>query len=190
VPGLELVIRARTALDDLPAAEQAVEELERTAAAVDTAPLRAAALLARGRLCAGHSPEVARSPLEDAVDLLDECGAVHDAAQARLQLAAVLRTLDRAGDAARHEDRARELLRSLDVPLPAPVVEHSLLTAREQEVLRLVVQGRSNDAIASELVLSVRTVERHLENVYGKIGVSGRTARVAATAWALAHGLL
>jgi tetratricopeptide (TPR) repeat protein len=47
VPGLELVVRARTALDDLPAAEQAVEELERTAAEVGTAPLRAAALLAR-----------------------------------------------------------------------------------------------------------------------------------------------
>jgi DNA-binding NarL/FixJ family response regulator len=78
----------------------------------------------------------------------------------------------------------------LDVPLPAPVVEQSLLTAREQEVLRLVAQGRSNAAIAAELVLSVRTVERHVENVYGKIGVSGRTARVAATAWALVHGLL
>jgi len=175
---------------DRVAAERAVRELEQTAAEVDTAPPRAAALLARARRSARDSPELARSSLEDAVDVLDECGAVYDAAQARLQLAAVLRTLDRAGDAARHEDRARELLRSLDVPLPAPVVEHSLSAAREQEVLRLVVQGRSNDAIVSELVLSVRTVERHLENVYGKIGVSGRTARVAATASALAHGLL
>jgi DNA-binding NarL/FixJ family response regulator len=133
---------------------------------------------------------VARSHLEDAFDLLDECGAVYEAAQAGLELAGVLRALDRAGDAARREAEARERLRSLDVPLPAPVVEQSLLTAREQEVLRLVAQGRSNAAIAAELVLSVRTVERHVENVYGKIGVSGRTARVAATAWALVHGLL
>ena len=56
-------------------------------------------------------------------------------------------------------------------------------------MLRLVAKGLSNDAIARELVLSVRTVERHVENVYGKIGVSGRTARAAATAWAFAHGL-
>ena len=55
--------------------------------------------------------------------------------------------------------------------------------------MRLLAQGRSNDAIAAELVVSVRTVERHVENIYGKIGVSGRTARAAATAWALAHGL-
>jgi DNA-binding NarL/FixJ family response regulator len=34
----------------------------------------------------------------------------------------------------------------------------------------------------------VRTVERHVENIYDKIGVSGRTARAAATAWALANG--
>ena len=56
-------------------------------------------------------------------------------------------------------------------------------------MLRLLAQGGSNDAIASELVLSVRTVERHVENIYGKIGVSGRSARAAATAWAHAHGL-
>jgi len=190
VPGLELVVRARIALDDVAAAEQAVVELERIAVEVGTAPLRAAALLARGRLLACGAPEPAREALEDAADLLDGCGAVYEAAQARLELAAVLRALDRAGDATRHEEQARELLRSLDVPLPPRVAEQSLLTAREQEVLRLAAQGRSNDAIASELVLSVRTVERHLENVYGKIGVSGRTARVAATAWALAHGLL
>jgi DNA-binding NarL/FixJ family response regulator len=36
----------------------------------------------------------------------------------------------------------------------------------------------------------VRTVERHVENLYGKIGVSGRTARAAATAWAIGNGLV
>jgi DNA-binding NarL/FixJ family response regulator len=55
-------------------------------------------------------------------------------------------------------------------------------------VLRLLARGLSNDAIAAELVVSVRTVERHVDNVYGKIDVSGRTARAAATAWAIANG--
>jgi DNA-binding NarL/FixJ family response regulator len=64
-----------------------------------------------------------------------------------------------------------------------------LLTAREHEVLRLLARGRSNDEIAAELVLSVRTVESHIASVYRKIGASGRTARAAATAYALSNGL-
>jgi DNA-binding NarL/FixJ family response regulator len=73
--------------------------------------------------------------------------------------------------------------------VPEPAAHRPLLTAREREVLRLVAAGRSNDSIATELVLSVRTVERHVENIYAKIDVSGRTARAAATAWAIAHGV-
>jgi pimeloyl-ACP methyl ester carboxylesterase/DNA-binding CsgD family transcriptional regulator len=54
------------------------------------------------------------------------------------------------------------------------------LSAREREVLSLAATGRSNDELASELHLSVRTVERHLHNAYAKLGVSGRSARAAA----------
>jgi len=189
VPGLELLVRANVELGDLDAALPAVEELERVSEEVGTVPLRAAALLARGRMSAATAPEAARSALEDAVDLFLECGAVYEAARARLELAALVRKLGRDRDAAHLEAMSRKLLGALDAPVPEPAVQHTLLTAREREVLRLVAQGRSNDAIASELVLSVRTVERHVENIYGKLGVSGRTARVAATAWALAHGL-
>jgi len=57
-----------------------------------------------------------------------------------------------------------------------------LLSARELEVLRLVAAGCDNDEIAARLQLSVRTVERHLQNVYSKLGVQGRSARVAAAA--------
>ena len=54
------------------------------------------------------------------------------------------------------------------------------LTQREREILRHASEGRSNDEIAEELTLSVRTVERHLSNAYLKLGISGRSARTAA----------
>jgi DNA-binding NarL/FixJ family response regulator len=87
-----------------------------------------------------------------------------------------------------HDAQARDTLAGIGAPVPAAAPGRSLLTKREREVLRLLASGASNDAIATELVLSVRTVERHVENIYDKIGVSGRTARAAATAWAIAHG--
>ena len=53
---------------------------------------------------------------------------------------------------------------------------------REVEVLRLAAEGLDNDGIAAELFLSVRTVERHLQNAYAKLGVQGKAARTAAVA--------
>jgi pimeloyl-ACP methyl ester carboxylesterase len=57
---------------------------------------------------------------------------------------------------------------------------NSDLSPRELEVLDLVSVGLTNEAIAERLLLSVRTVERHLSNVYSKLGVSGKAARAAA----------
>ena len=64
----------------------------------------------------------------------------------------------------------------------------SPLSARELDVLRLAAEGRTNDEIADALTLSVRTVERHLSNVYGKLGLTGRAARAAAVAEVLRRG--
>ncbi|WP_240642206.1 alpha/beta fold hydrolase [Microbacterium sulfonylureivorans] len=58
----------------------------------------------------------------------------------------------------------------------------ALVTARELDILRLAAAGHDNEAIAADLFLSVRTVERHLQNAYAKLGLSGRTARTAAVA--------
>ena len=49
------------------------------------------------------------------------------------------------------------------------------LTDREWEVARLVAEGHSNDQIAGELHLSVRTVENHLSHVYAKLDLGGRS---------------
>ncbi len=63
------------------------------------------------------------------------------------------------------------------------------LTARELEILRLAAAGQDNAEIADTLVLSVRTVERHLSNAYLKLGVSGRAGRAAAVADVVRRGL-
>ena len=56
------------------------------------------------------------------------------------------------------------------------------LSARELEVLRLVSEGLTNQSIAGRMCLSVRTVERHLTNIYAKLHVSGKAGRAAAAA--------
>jgi adenylate cyclase len=61
------------------------------------------------------------------------------------------------------------------------------LTRREAEVLRLLAAGRSSREIGDELVLSTRTVERHISNLYGKINAHGRAE---ATAYAISRGLV
>jgi pimeloyl-ACP methyl ester carboxylesterase/DNA-binding CsgD family transcriptional regulator len=74
-----------------------------------------------------------------------------------------------------------ELRAFLDAPEAAAPVELSVdLTNREADVLALVAAGLSNEEIASRLYISARTVERHLSNIYVKLGVSGKAARAAA----------
>jgi pimeloyl-ACP methyl ester carboxylesterase/DNA-binding CsgD family transcriptional regulator len=59
------------------------------------------------------------------------------------------------------------------------VATRGYLTPRQLEVLHLVANGRTNREIADELVLSVRTVERHLEDAYGKLGARNRFEAIA-----------
>jgi DNA-binding NarL/FixJ family response regulator len=188
VAGLELMVRASVARGDMDAARHAAEEIRAIAEATPNAPLRAAALLAEGRLAAAEGEAAAASALiEDGGDLLESVGARYEAALARLELAAALRMTGRKEPARRAESRARQELEALGAPAADQLVGG--LSPRETEVLRLVARGLSNENIANQLVLSVRTVERHVANAYVKIGASGRTARAIATAWAHSHGI-
>ena len=67
----------------------------------------------------------------------------------------------------------------------APAEEQ--LSSREVEVLQLVAEGESNSEIAHQLHISQATVKSHLVNIFGKLGVSDRTAAVTA---ALRKGIL
>ncbi len=71
-------------------------------------------------------------------------------------------------------------------PEPAPV-QASPLTPREREVAALVARGLSNRAIARDLVITEATAERHIGNVFAKLGLASR-AQLAV--WAVEHGLL
>ena len=69
----------------------------------------------------------------------------------------------------------RRLVRQCDQPQPS-----SVLSRTERKVLTLVSTGASNRAVAEELVVSVHTVRKHLENAYRKLGVTNRTAAALA----------
>jgi DNA-binding NarL/FixJ family response regulator len=60
------------------------------------------------------------------------------------------------------------------------------LTSRELEILQLLLTGKTNKEIATEIYISERTVEFHLDHIYTKIGV--RT-RLMAGIWAIEHSL-
>jgi DNA-binding NarL/FixJ family response regulator len=69
----------------------------------------------------------------------------------------------------------------------ASAIDTHGLSARELEVLRLVASGKTNKAIAGELFLSEKTVDRHVSNIFVKLNVS---SRASATAWAYRHNLV
>jgi HD-GYP domain-containing protein (c-di-GMP phosphodiesterase class II) len=110
-----------------------------------------------------HRP--ARSPDEAAALLAGE------ARSGRLDPDAARAVVEAAGSASQR----------IQAPRPAG------LTARQVEVLRLVARGRSNPEIARELVISRRTAERHVQDVYARIGVS---SRAGAALYALEHDLI
>jgi DNA-binding NarL/FixJ family response regulator len=82
------------------------------------------------------------------------------------------------------EERAKSLLTG---PSVSAARAPDGLTAREVEVLQMIAAGRSNREIAQELVLSVRTVEKHIETIYSKIGAR---RRADAAAYAVRRGLV
>ena len=61
------------------------------------------------------------------------------------------------------------------------------LTEREAEVVGMLARGLQTRQVAHELGISVKTADRHVQNAYGKIGVS---TRAAATLFAMEHGLV
>ena len=183
---------------DVDAARSACGELADLAAAFDSEVLHAIAAHAHGavQLALGHA-RAALGPLRHAFALWRRLEAPYEAARTRVLMGLACRLLgdEEAGrlelDAARavfEQLGAAPQIARLDAlgERAAPAPRHPL-SVREFQVLRLVAAGKSNKAIAGELSLSERTIDRHVSNIYTKLGVS---SRAAATAYAYDHKLL
>lgn len=172
------------------AAAEAADELTALALRWPTTGLRAVALHANGAVAlAEGSVAAAAGSLRDAWDCWTSQQAPYEAAQTRLLLGRACAALGDEDSAVAHRQAAETALATLRGAALPPAAEQVPLrgmSPRETQVLALVATGLTNRAVAERLVLSERTVDRHMSNILGKLGVSSRTA---ATALAVRHGL-
>ena len=152
--------------------------------------------------------ESAKLLLEDAIDLYDAANAPFEAARARQELSNVLVALGQFRLAESELKKALKIFQRLGAEKDVEKTRLQLkqmhktnaelqamdkkleFTGRELEVLRLIAEGKSNEEIAEQLFLSVRTIEKHITNLYLKMGVSGKSARAFAASYAIRHHLV
>jgi DNA-binding NarL/FixJ family response regulator len=171
-----------------------VDELRASVSEVACEALHAAAGVAAGShlLATGDAASALRE-LRAAAHVWAGLSAPYEAARCRLLIGRALRLLGDEESAVAELSSARRTFADLG----AAPAEHEAaqllhaaapggLTAREVEVLRLVAAGKTNPEIAAMLVLSEKTVARHLSNIFSKIDVTSRTA---AAAFAFEHRL-
>lgn len=191
-------IEVALAVGDPMAAEAAADRLATLAERLEAPTLRALADQAKGAvLIATGEPAAALSPLERARSIYAETGARYEVARVQALAGTARRALGDE-DTAQMELQAaaavfRELGASPDLSRverilnPEPAGSPGGLSPREIEVLELVAAGNTNRAIAERLVISEKTVARHMSNLFTKLGVG---SRAAATAYAYEHGLV
>jgi DNA-binding CsgD family transcriptional regulator len=184
------------AAGDVQGARDAAGELAKIAAYYQTLALHAVADHARGAvLLAEGDARAAVVALRGAWQAWRELEAPYDAARVRVLVGLGCRALGDEEAAAMELDAARGVFAQLGAaPARVEALAHREaawkahgLTERELQVLQLLAAGKTNHAIASQLLVAEKTVDRHVTNLYTKLGVS---SRAAATAFAYQHELL
>jgi DNA-binding CsgD family transcriptional regulator len=174
------------------------QELEEISADFQSGMLGAMCAHARGAVdLAEGNAQAALVALRHALQIWQELEAPYEAARVRLLLGLACRAVGDYDTAALELEAARavfaqlgaapDLARVESLTRRPPYIEAHGLTSRELQVLRLVAAGETNRTIAAELVLSERTVDRHVSNIFTKLGVP---SRAAATAYAYKHSLI
>ena len=184
-------------------ARRAADELEALSVRFGMEVLGAMAAHAKGAVALAEGDvRIALEALRSAQDVWQRVGAPYIGARIRLLVARAFYALGDQEGAALELATARKVFVQLGaapdvattdalIASPAEAAIHRApdthgLSPREVEVLRLVASGKTNKAIAGELFLSEKTVDRHVSNIFVKIDVS---SRAAATAWAFKHGV-
>jgi DNA-binding CsgD family transcriptional regulator len=186
------------AVGDAEEARSACRELEEISEDFQGGMLGAMVSHARGAVAlADGDAWAALVALRCACHVWQELGAPYECARARVLVGLACRALGDEDTAALELAAARGVfeqvgaapdLARVDALVPrAPGRAVHGLTARELQVLRLVAAGETNKAIAASLVLSERTVDRHVSNIFAKLRVA---TRAAATAYAYEHRLV
>jgi DNA-binding CsgD family transcriptional regulator/tetratricopeptide (TPR) repeat protein len=192
---LAAYIDTSLAAADVQSARAAADELAEIADDLDAPLLQAIAGGATGAvLFAEGELRGALTALRRAWAAWRELEAPYEAGRVRVLVGLVCRALHDEDTAAMELDAARQVFTQLGAAPDLarvdgytgerPVLDASGLSPREVEVLRLVAAGKTNHAIATELFLSERTVERHVSNILTKLDVGSRTA---AAAYAFEH---
>ena len=195
---LPACVEIMLAVGDLAEARGACDELQEIAAAHQSDVLRAASGRARGLLASAEGdPHGALAALRESLSIWQELEAPYEVARLRVSVGLACRALGDEDTAVLELEVARDVFSRLRARPDVAWVDLQLkrasaskpygLSERELEVLRLVAAGNSNREIATRLVISEHTVARHMQNVFGKLGVSSRSA---ASAFAAAHELL
>lgn len=195
---LSAYVEIMLAVGDIAQAHSASDELAEISEFFGTDVLIAMAAQARGAVeLAEDDAQAALGSLRRAWQIWQRVETPYLAARVRMLIGLACRTLgDEDGtrlalDAAKSEfevlGAAPDIRRINALNKGAPSQDHHGLTRRELQVLGMVATGKTNKAIASDLHLSPKTIDRHLSNIFTKLDVP---SRAAATAYAYEHRLL
>lgn len=192
---LPALVEVELAADDVDTARRAAEDLAALRRDSPAPMLAALADAAAARVAfARGDTRVAREAVTTAISAWTALSVPYEAARCRVLRGRIVR-VDGDDDAALADlDAARRAFADLGAHSALAEVNELMglrtagaLTPREVEVLRLVSTGLTNRGIAERLSLSEKTVARHLSNIFGKLGLSSRSA---ATAYAYQNGLI